>query len=113
MKKHERRAAGLFPYFKLATWDERSMTFRDGKIAYSTRKEAESAPTKPGRYRVSRVTEEGREDARPFEVWSLGCSDCLAERAEIVLLHANPDGPGCQCPWCGAKHEEMFEEGRR
>ena len=56
------------PYFKLATWDARAMTFRDGKRGYDTEAAARAAATAPGRYRISTVTDAGRTDGEPFEV---------------------------------------------
>lgn len=65
MKHHQRRAAGAFPYYKLATWDAVSMTWRDGKRQYQTREEATAAaPT--GKNRISEVTDAGRRDDPPF-----------------------------------------------
>jgi hypothetical protein len=55
-------------YYKLAAWDERLATFRDGKAGYATEAGARAAATKPGRYRVSTVTPAGRTDGEPFEV---------------------------------------------
>lgn len=67
MKQHERRNAGGFPYFKLATFDPISLCFRDGKQAFPSVEAAHRAAKKPGRYRVSVVTAEGREDLHEFE----------------------------------------------
>lgn len=66
MKQHERRQSNAYPYFKLATFDERSFTFRDGKVAYPTDSDAIQAAKKPGKYRLSVVTENGRNDLEPF-----------------------------------------------
>jgi hypothetical protein len=66
MKQYQRRQANAYPYFKLATFDERSFTFRDGKVAYQTDHEAIEAAKKPGKYRLSIVTENGRSDFEPF-----------------------------------------------
>jgi hypothetical protein len=68
MKNYERRIAEKYPYYKLAVWDGRSMTFRDGKKAFATREEAISAASATGRYRISEVTEAGRCDIEPFTV---------------------------------------------
>ncbi len=67
MKPSQRRAANQYPYFKLATWDGISMTFRDGRKAYATERDAQSA-AKTGKNRVSVVKETGREDLEPFMV---------------------------------------------
>lgn len=69
MKMHERRANESFPYFKLATWNTVSFTFRDGRVAYGSEQEARSAARKPGRYRISQVNEDGsRRDGEQFDV---------------------------------------------
>jgi hypothetical protein len=68
MKNYERRATGQFPYFKLATFDPISLTYRDGKVAYPTKAGAISAAAKPGKYRVSEVNLSGRIDFEPFEI---------------------------------------------
>lgn len=70
MKPHERRAAGNYPYYKIAVWDRRSLTFKDGYLAFNTeaaaRREAERYGA--GRYRISEVTADGRRDLEPFDV---------------------------------------------
>lgn len=68
MRTHERLAANAFPYYKLATWDARSFTWRDGKAAFPILAEALGAARRPGRYRISEVTAIGRTDREPFEV---------------------------------------------
>jgi hypothetical protein len=68
MKPFERRAAAAYPYFKLATWDPRSFTWRDGHTPYPSEGQARSGARKPGRYRISRIDESGRADLDPFEV---------------------------------------------
>jgi hypothetical protein len=68
MKPHERRQTRNYPYYKLATWDARSFTFRDGKIAYDTKDAALADILKPGKYRVSIVTATGRSDEAPINV---------------------------------------------
>lgn len=55
-------------YYKLAKWEDRSFCFKDGKTAFNTEAEARVAAKAAGRYRVSTVTEEGRQDGEPFEV---------------------------------------------
>lgn len=68
MKPHERRAANA-AYYKLAVWDPRSFTFRDGKVAYAREADARAAARKPGKYRVSVVPPDGRrQDLEPFTV---------------------------------------------
>ena len=68
MKPHKRRQTQNYPYYKLATWDPRSFTFRDGKVAFPTQAKARGAATTPGKYRLSAVNETGRVDMEPFEV---------------------------------------------
>jgi hypothetical protein len=60
-----RSAAG---YFKLATFCQRSITWRDGKKAFNTLADATSSAKKPGKYRASHVTSDGRTDLDPFDV---------------------------------------------
>jgi hypothetical protein len=66
VKPHERRQAKAYPYYKLATWNARNQCWNDGKAAYPTDAEARAAAVKPGRYRVSEVTEHGRRDLPEF-----------------------------------------------
>lgn len=66
MKPYERRTANAYPYFKLATWDARNMTWRAGKAIFATEDEAR-ASAKTGRFRVTRVTEAGHEELPPFD----------------------------------------------
>lgn len=68
MKPHERRAANAYPYFKIAAWDERSFTWRDGKRAFPSEAAAKAEAKIPGKYRLSRVEDYGRIDLEPFEV---------------------------------------------
>jgi hypothetical protein len=68
MKPHARRESNNYPYYKLATWDTRSMTFRDGRQAFVTKFDAVQSCPGPGRYRVSVVTADGRRDLEPFDV---------------------------------------------
>jgi hypothetical protein len=68
VKPYQRRQAGTFPYYKLATWEPRSFTFKDGKQAFTSREAAIAAVPGPGKYRVSVVTAAGRTDETTFEV---------------------------------------------
>jgi len=68
MKPHERRQCDAYPYFKLAAWDARSFTFRDGKQAHPSESAAKQEARKPGKYRVSVVTAAGRTDLEPFAI---------------------------------------------
>lgn len=53
-------------YFKLATFCPISMTWKDGKKAFSTEAEAMAAAKKTGKYRISHVQQNGRTDKEPF-----------------------------------------------
>lgn len=65
----ERRAAGKYPYFKLAQRDEVSFCFRDGKQAFDSEAAALDAAKRPGTYRISSVYADGsRVDGEPFSV---------------------------------------------
>lgn len=55
-------------YCKLATFCPISMTWKDGKKAFTSEAEAVKSARKPGRYRVSIVDENGRHDQVPFDV---------------------------------------------
>lgn len=68
MKPNERRNANAYPYFKLATWDSLSLTWKDGKVAIESEQAARNQAKRPGKYRVSRVEESGRVDLPPFEI---------------------------------------------
>jgi len=68
MKPNQRRAQHSFPYFKLATFDQISMCYRDGKTAFATESDAAASAKSPGTYRVSIVRENGRQDLTPFHV---------------------------------------------
>jgi hypothetical protein len=58
-------------YYKLARWDSRFQSYRDGKGGYGTEEEARNAARACGTYRISRVTPEGtRTDGEPFVVGS-------------------------------------------
>lgn len=54
-RPHERRATGATVYYRLATWQPRSFTYRDNPHPYDTPEAARAAATKPGQYKVSRV----------------------------------------------------------
>src|SRR5262249_29458354 len=69
VRAFERRATGAFPYLKLAECDAVGLTWRDGKRAFSSKGAAmQSTERRPGRYRVSEVSEAGRKDFEPFDV---------------------------------------------
>jgi hypothetical protein len=55
-------------FFKLATFCELSLTWKDGKKAFPTESDAVKSAKKPGQYRVSKVSESGRHDLLPFTV---------------------------------------------
>lgn len=68
MKPYQRRQQGGYPYYKLAKWDARSMTWCDGRGTHTTEADAFMSITIRGRYRISEVTECGRRDLPPFDV---------------------------------------------
>jgi hypothetical protein len=68
MKMYERRESGVAEYFKLATFDPRVMTWRDGKVQFDSESEARKAARRSGQYRVSRVADGHRMDLEPFTV---------------------------------------------
>lgn len=55
----ERRADGSYPYFRLATWSEISLTYRDDPTAYASWGDAHVTARKPGRYRITEIKEDG------------------------------------------------------
>ena len=68
MKTNHRRTQGSFPYFKLAKFDQISMCYRDGKIAFASETDAAASAKLPGKYRISIVHENERQDLAPFHV---------------------------------------------
>lgn len=68
LRPHERRATGATTYYRLATWQPRSFTFRDNAHPYETPEAARAAARKPGRYLISEVSPEGVEVYEDFEV---------------------------------------------
>lgn len=68
MKPYERRESCAYPYFKLATWDGRSMTWRAGKSTVPSESAARSGARKPGRYRIERFDQGGSTVLEPFDV---------------------------------------------
>jgi hypothetical protein len=54
--------------YKLAQWEERSFTFKDGKRSFPTVEAAKASVTAAGKYRISEITRDGRKDFEPFEV---------------------------------------------
>ena len=67
MRPFERRSGRAYPYFKLAVWDERAFTWRDGKRAFASEAEANRQAPKGAKCRISRVDEAGRTDLEPFQ----------------------------------------------
>ncbi len=68
MRPFERRAANAFPYYKLAFWDAIRFAWNDDSLAHPTEQIARAAAKKPGKYRISEVTDSGRRDLEPFEI---------------------------------------------
>lgn len=58
-RPHERRAAGAYPYYRLGTWCRLSVAYRDNATPHATVADAKAAATKPGKYRITEVTERG------------------------------------------------------
>lgn len=67
---NEEKWPGIYAYFKLAVYDPRLMTFRDGKETFRSGDAAVASVTVNGTYRVSGVRPDGlgRWDFEPFEV---------------------------------------------
>jgi hypothetical protein len=55
MRTFERRAAGAYPFYKLARWCGRSLCWKELRGSYPGRADAEGAAAAPGRYRVTEV----------------------------------------------------------
>jgi hypothetical protein len=68
MRPFERRETDAYPYFKLATWDDRAMVWKAGKTVQETEAACLKLARKPGKYRVSRFDESGPVNLDPFEV---------------------------------------------
>jgi hypothetical protein len=68
VKAYERRETSSYPFFKLSSWDARSMTWRAGKSTAGDEAAAKSQARKQGRYRVERFDEAGSVVLEPFEV---------------------------------------------
>jgi hypothetical protein len=57
-----------FPYYKLAKWDARALTFREIKGGFRTVGEARVSATREGKYRISSATPSGWVDIETFDV---------------------------------------------
>jgi hypothetical protein len=70
MRPFERRESGTdtYPRFKLATWDARNQTWKDGKSVQMTEESCRLTARKPGRYRMSRIDETGYSDLDFFTI---------------------------------------------
>lgn len=68
MRPHERRATNSYPYFKLATWDDRNGVWRPGRSVQETEAGCRATARKPGRYRISRAEGSGWVELEPFTV---------------------------------------------
>lgn len=69
MKPYERRAAGAYPYFRLAKWDAVRLCWTQLPGTFATKAEAANAAREPGKYRIGTVTEDGqRFEDEGFEV---------------------------------------------
>lgn len=71
MKPYKRRMLNLYPFYRLAVWDDHSKVWREEKKrTYKTEVMAKLSAKNQGagRYRISRVTELRRYDLEPFTV---------------------------------------------
>ncbi len=70
MRAFERRETNSYPFFKLATWDDRSQVWKAGKTIQESEAECLKLARKPGRYRVSRFDDAkgGPVNQEPFTV---------------------------------------------
>lgn len=68
MRAFERRESDCYPYFKLATWQDRWMAWQPAKSAFPTEAAAVAAARKPGRYRITRVDDQAKTELEPFTV---------------------------------------------
>ncbi len=67
MKHYERRELNAYPFFKVAVWDERSCTWRDGKKSFASEQAAVASVPSGTKARLSRVEDGGRRlDLAPF-----------------------------------------------
>lgn len=67
LRPFERRAAGGFPYYRLAVWEPRSFTFKDNATPHATPEAAQAAARTPGKYRITEVSEDGTAVYATFE----------------------------------------------
>jgi hypothetical protein len=56
---HARRAAGLYPYYRVAGWDDISFTWRDSPKPHESLPAAHRAGGKHTRYRITQINEDG------------------------------------------------------
>lgn len=68
MKSFQQRIPGAYPYYRLAVWDGRYHKWRERRADYPSAEFARQVAVKPGKYRISEVTEAGRRDLEPFDV---------------------------------------------
>jgi len=68
MKPYERRQKEAYPYFRLATWNSRLCVWHEGRAVFEMEAAARNSASRPGRYRISRIDENGRTDLEPFDV---------------------------------------------
>lgn len=69
-KPHQRRAAGLYPFYRLAVWCARSFTFKDKPKPHATVQDAiDMAGTlRPGTFRITAVAEHGTTLVKEFRL---------------------------------------------
>lgn len=66
MHPYERRETNAYPYFKLATWDDRFATWKAGKRVVETEAAAVALAKGRGQFRVERFDEGSSETLPPF-----------------------------------------------
>ena len=66
VRAFERREAGGYPYYRLARWDDRNCVWRDVKGESGTEAGAVGRAGAGGRYRVTKIEEDGPVDLEPF-----------------------------------------------
>lgn len=76
--------------YKLAEWDERSYCFKDSKTAQPSREAAIATATKPGWYRVSEITRDGRSDGVAFTLSSKDIVKRVTVKKKRSTFSENP-----------------------
>lgn len=58
-RPHERRRAGAYPYYRLATFQPHLCTYRDSPKPYPTERAARAGAKAKGTYRITEIRENG------------------------------------------------------